>query len=168
MTDNLFPGDDLEIRPAVASDADDIFDLITHLAWSTGHPELVTSKPADYLAMGFEEPPAFFALIAERAGQPIGLSLYFYTFSSWRGERGVYLQDLVVTDNERGSGLGRQLIAETARRASLDGATHLRLSVATDNHHAMGFYQEVGLSPADEERLFEADGKAFTRLAGTA
>ncbi|MDH5422589.1 MAG: hypothetical protein OEY55_12370, partial [Acidimicrobiia bacterium] len=87
MTDNLFSGDDLEIRPAVASDADDIFDLITHLAWSTGHPEVVTSQAADFLAMGFEEPPAFYALIAERDGQPIGLSLFFYTFSSWRGER---------------------------------------------------------------------------------
>lgn len=153
------------IRPAVAADVDDIHALIVHLAESTGHAEKITSTPADFLRSGFSEPVAFQALIAEHLDQVIGLSLFFYTFSSWRGELGVYVQDLVVAEPARGSGLGRQLIQETVRVALKRGATHLRLSVAAGNDRAAQFYDHLGLTPSDEERIFEADGPAFAQLA---
>lgn len=153
------------IRPAVASDVDDIHALILHLAESTGHTGKTTSTPADFLRSGFSEPVAFQALVAEQVGQVIGLSLFFYTFSSWRGELGVYVQDLVVAEQARGSGLGRRLIHETARVALGNGATHLRLSVAADNGIAVQFYDHIGLVASDEERIFEAEGLAFAQLA---
>ncbi len=153
------------IRPAVASDVDDIHGLILHLAASTGHTGKIISTPTDFLRSGFSEPVAFQALIAEQAGQVIGLSLFFYTFSSWRGELGVYVQDLVVAEQARGLGLGRRLICETARLALGKGASHLRLSVASDNDIAVQFYDHIGLVASDKERIFEAEGLAFAQLA---
>jgi GNAT superfamily N-acetyltransferase len=155
----------IEIRPAEASDVDDIHALIVHLAESTGHAGKITSTPADFLRSGFSEPVAYQALIAEHLDQVIGLALFFYTFSSWRGEPGVYVQDLVVAEQARGSGLGRRLIEATARVALGKGATHLRLSVAADNDIAVRFYDHLGLVASDGERIFEADGLAFARLA---
>lgn len=105
-------------------------------------------------------------MIAERHGEPIGLSLFFYNFSSWRGELGVYVQDLFVARGARGTGLGRKLIKETARVAHELGATHIRLSVETNNQEAMRFYAGIGLSLADDERIYVADGAAFAKLAG--
>ena len=159
--------DAIIIRPAVAQDVDAIHALVVRLAAATGQSEKVTSTPADYLRMGFSDPVAFHALIAERQSVPVGLSLYFYDFSSWRGELGVYVQDLFVAKDVRGAGLGRRLIRETARIARDLGATHIRLSVETSNQPATQFYASMGLSLADNERIYMADGETFVKLAGT-
>ena len=81
-------------------------------------------------------------------GDIVGMSLFFYNFSTWRGEPGVYVQDMVVSERARGLGLGRRLLLETARHASRHGATHLRLSVDQDNAAAIGFYRSLGLDHA--------------------
>ncbi|MEX2495993.1 MAG: GNAT family N-acetyltransferase [Woeseia sp.] len=153
------------IRLATEQDAGRIHALIVELAKATGLREKVTSKPEHFLRHGFGEPPAFQALIAERADTPLGLCLFFYSFSSWRGEVGVYVQDLYVAAETRGSGLGRRLIAETARLARQRGATYLRLSVATKNSSAQDFYRAIGLTKSDDECIFQAVGAAFDGLA---
>lgn len=107
----------------------------------------------------------FEALIAEQAGEPVGFCLSFPSFSSWRGERGVYVQDLYVATEARGTGLGRRLLAETARRAREQGARYLRLSVASHNAPARAFYRRTGLAHADDECIYQAVGAAFDRLA---
>lgn len=156
----------IKIRPAVAEDVYAIHALIVRLSKVTGESHKITATPEDYLRMGFSGPGAFNALIAERQGEAIGLSLYFYNFSSWRGVLGVYVQDLFVAKGARGTGLGRKLIKETARVAQELGATHIRLSVETNNQQARRFYESIGLALADDERIFMADGAAFTQLAG--
>ncbi len=153
------------IRGATAADVEDIHRLIVELAAATGKAHLVRSAPGDFLRFGFEGRPAFQALIAEHRGRIAGLSLYFYNFSSWRGELGVYIQDLVVAADARGLGLGRELMRETARRARADGATHLRLAVDKSNAGAIGFYRGLGLERSDDECIFQARGPAFRALA---
>lgn len=162
---NAESNDAIVIRPAVAADVADIHRLVVHLAQTTGHPLKITSTPDDFLAAGFSEPVAFHALIAERANQAIGLSLFFYTFSSWRGELGAYVQDLVVIEEARGLGIGKLLMRETAKLAINRGATHLRLSVAADNESASEFYHRIGLLASDDERIFEASGHVLAQLA---
>ncbi|MEX2125301.1 MAG: GNAT family N-acetyltransferase [Woeseia sp.] len=156
---------DIVIRLATAQDAERIHALIVGLAKATGLRQKVTSKPENFLRHGSGEQPAFQALIAERAGAPLGLSLFFYSFSSWRGEVGVYVQDLFVADETRGSGLGRRLIAETVRLAKARGATWLRLSVGKANTASQEFYRAIGLSESDDECIYQAVGPAFERLA---
>lgn len=157
--------DTIVIRPAVVTDVPDIYRLVVHLAQTTGHPRKITSTPDDFLAAGFSEPVAFHALIAERGNEAIGLSIFFYTFSSWRGELGAYVQDLVVVEEARGLGIGKRLMQETAQLAINRGATHLRLSVAADNESATEFYHRIGLLVSDSERIFEASGHVLAQLA---
>jgi GNAT superfamily N-acetyltransferase len=156
--------DDIVIRLARAEDAEQLHALIVRLAQATGLKEKVSSKPENFLSHGFGERPAFQALIAEREGRPLGLCLFFYSFSSWRGELGVYVQDLFVAEESRGSGLGRRLIVATIKLARDRGATYLRLSVARANTAAQDFYRRIGLSRCDDECIYQAIGAAFDRL----
>ncbi|HMB60532.1 MAG TPA: GNAT family N-acetyltransferase, partial [Xanthomonadales bacterium] len=80
------------------------------------------------------------------------------------GRRGVYVQDLYVAPSERGTGLGRKLMAETARVAAEQGATYLRLSVDRSNESAQAFYNGIGLHPARNELIFKVTGKDFQSL----
>ena len=154
------------IRAATADDAEDLHAMLLELARATGLREKVRSRPDDFRRLGFRERPAFQALIAEREGRAIGLSLFFYNFSSWRGELGVYVQDLYVAAEARGTGLGRRLLAETTRLGRTQGATHLRLSVDRANEGAQRFYRKLGLKLSGSELMFQATGATFERLAG--
>lgn len=155
----------ITVRLATEDDAATIHALIVDLARATGLREKVTSEPEHFARHGAGERPAFQALIAEREGQALGLCLFFYSFSSWRGELGVYVQDLFVATAARGSGLGRRLIHDTARLAKQRGATYLRLSVAKENSAAQEFYRTIGLGESEDECIYQASGDAFERLA---
>ena len=158
--------DEIMIRPAVSADADTIHTLVLALAATTDAALDVTSVPDNYRKYGFAESPLFEALLAEKKGEPVGLCLYFQTFSSWRGEPGVYIQDLYVSDDVRGTGLGRELLAETVRLSAKKGATHLTLCVDSDNASAQEFYSAIGMRYRDDECVFEADGRIFEDLGG--
>jgi len=99
------------------------------------------------------------------AGGPVGVCLWFPAFSTFRGEPGLYVQDLYVAPSERGTGLGRRLLAAAAADGRAQGATHLRLSVESGNDGAQRFYAASGLRWQDTERIFLADGRAFDTLA---
>jgi ribosomal protein S18 acetylase RimI-like enzyme len=158
----------ITVRLATGHDAATIHALIVDLARATGLREKVTSKPEHFARHGAGELPAFQALIAERDGQALGLCLFFYSFSSWRGELGVYVQDLFVADAARGSGLGRRLIHETARLAKQRGATYLRLSVAKENTAAQKFYRTIGMTESADECIYQVAGATFAQLASAA
>jgi len=159
---------DIDVRLATERDAATIHSLIVELGRATGLRQKVTSKPEHFLRHGSGDRPAFQAFLAECDGKALGLCLFFYSFSSWRGELGVYVQDLFVSDDARGSGLGRRLITETARLAKGRGATYLRLSVARENMAAQKFYRSIGMSEAEDECVYQAAGAAFERLTRTA
>ena len=156
---------DIIIRDANSRDAETIAKLVARLADSTGQTDKQSSTAADFERHGFGARPAFRALIAEQAGKAVGLALWFYNFSSWRGDLGVYLQDIYVDSRLRGSGLGRRLLAETARLALQDGASHLRLSVASSNKAAQDFYRHLGFTAREDERIYQIADLAFTGLA---
>lgn len=152
------------IRAAQAEDATVIHAMILALAEDVGSEMRVESTADDFLRLGFSSPELFKALIAERGGEAVGLCLYFYSFSSWMGRRGVYVQDLYVAPGQRGTGLGRKLVAETARIAAEQGATYLRLSVDRSNVSAQSFYSGIGMQPAQNEMIFKVSGKDFQAL----
>lgn len=159
---------EITIRPAIAADAPAIHSMIQALAAGLGMAGQVTSSPQDLLQHGFGERPAFEALIAERQGQPLGLCLYFSSFSSWAGKRGVYLQDIFVDPQARGTGLGRRLLAETARRAAQQGAGFMRLAVDKDNQGARNFYRDAGMIHAERDCIYKAWDEAFAALQNLA
>jgi GNAT superfamily N-acetyltransferase len=154
----------IHIREATAEDANDIHSMIKALAEGMGMGEQIRSTPEDFRDYGFGSRPAFEALIAERAGTAIGLCLYFYSFSSWAGKRGVYVQDIYVDKSARGTGLGRRLLAETARRAAAQGAAFMRLAVDKDNQSARDFYLNAGMVLAELDLIYKDCNEAFTAL----
>ena len=158
----------ITVRLATEHDAATIHALIVDLARATGLREKVTSGPEHFSRHGSGERPAFQAFIAEYEGQALGLCLFFYSFSSWRGELGVYVQDLFVSEAARGSGLGRRLIGETALLARQRGATYLRLSVEKENTAAQKFYRAIGMMEAKNECTYQVAGAAFERLTSAA
>lgn len=160
--------DNVSIRMANRGDVDAIHDMILALARATDEEEKVSSDPLDFLRHGFGAEPLFEAMIAERAGEPVGLCLFFYTFSTWLGEPGVFVQDLYVADDERGRGLGRRLMAAVAGYGLERKATHLRLSVYSWNSAAKDFYDRVGMEHRDKEDTYHIGGDAFLDLAGSA
>ncbi|MDZ7644623.1 MAG: GNAT family N-acetyltransferase [Woeseiaceae bacterium] len=157
--------DVVTVRPVERSDAGAIADMIRALGRAIGEEHKVTSRATDFARHGFGPRPAFHGLLAERAGAPVGLALWCYVFSSWRGEPGAYLQDLYVAESERGTGLGRRLLAAVAAGARADGANHLRLSVATDNEPARAFYAHTGSTYRDDECIYQVADADFTALA---
>jgi len=144
--------------------------MIRSLAAGMGMEDQVRSTPQDFLRYGFGDQPCFEALIAEQAGQAgqarqaVGLCLYFCTFSSWAGKRGVYVQDIYVDPTVRGTGLGRRLLAETARLAAAEGAAFMRLAVDKDNLSAREFYTNAGMIHAERDCIYKAWNEAFDAL----
>lgn len=155
---------EVTIRPATAGDVEVIHALVRHLAESTGQQHRFMSRARDFLKFGFSSDPQFEALLAEKEGVAIGLCLFFYDFSSWRGELGVYIQDLVVDAAAREHGVGRALLRKTARHARKHGATHMRLAVEQDNETAIRFYEALGLTESND-RVFAAFDEVFENLA---
>lgn len=157
----------LKIRTAVAEDVEAIHAALVALARATGGEADLTSTAEDIRAHGFGADPAFEALIAEIDGGFAGLAITFPIFSTWRGERGVYVQDLYVEAALRGRGVGEALLREVARRARARGAGYLSLSVDAGNAAAQAFYARLGIPYAAKERLHLAKGAAFAALAGS-
>lgn len=149
----------VEIRPATADDAEVVSAMIQAMAAEMAVGKTAASTPEDFR----RHADAYSALIAWDATVPIGLCLYFPSFSSWRGRIGIYIQDLYVAPSGRGTGLARTLLAEALRRSD---AAYMRLSVDRSNTAALRFYAREGLAPADEERIHVIDGAALARLKG--
>jgi ribosomal protein S18 acetylase RimI-like enzyme len=155
------------IRPATIDDVETIYDMVHALADYLGHPDEMKGSLAAYKKYGFG-PQAFYkALIAEKQGEqksPLGLCIYYMTFSSWRGTPGVCVLDLYVDPVERGSGLGRQLMVETVIAGNAVGATFLNLSVHNTNETGQMFYERIGMKQVDREKVYLFEGEQFENL----
>ena len=159
---------DVTVRLAGKTDAPAIHGLVVALAQARGMPEKVVSCAADIARDGFGGDPAFEALLAELDGRPVGLCLFFGSYSTWRGKRGIYVLDLVVADEARSLGVGRRLLGETAVLAKARGAAYLRLSVDDDNLRAQRFYQRTGLRHSMPEQIYVLENEALDALAAGA
>ena len=154
------------IRPGTAEDVPEIHRMLRAMAEEMGELSRVSSTPADLLRHGFSGKACFQALIAEKEGNCVGFCLYFPSFSSWRGQPGVYVLDLYVAPGERGSGLAQEFMKRTAAEAGREGAVFMRLSVSHGNDAARRFYSGMGLHHSEQECVYMALGPAFEALRG--
>ncbi len=155
----------MHIRHATIDDAAAIHDMVTAIAAETRLDHQVTSTTADIARHGFGTRPEFHVLIADDDGVPVGMCLFFRSFSTWRGSVGAYIQDLFVHSDHRGSGLAAMLLTETAAQVHRDGGTYMRLSVDADNVRGQRFYAKHGVRWSDDERIFQIDGAEFAAMA---
>ncbi|MGD1876094.1 MAG: GNAT family N-acetyltransferase [Kiloniellaceae bacterium] len=156
---------DITVRLAGRDDAPAVYGLIVDLARARDAMHKVTSRVEDIARDGFGDDPAFEALIAELDGKPVGLCLFFGSYSTWRGQRGIYVQDLIVADSARSLGVGQRLLAAMAALARARGAGYLRLSVDDDNIRAQTFYRRCGFRHSEPEQIYVLDEDDFAALA---
>ena len=156
------------IRRAVEADAGTLRTLLAAMSDDLGHPTASLADTGSLRRHGFGPAPLFRALLAEAAGAALGMTLYFPEYSTLRGQPGVYVQDLYVARPARAAGLGRRLLAATARDARDWGAAYLRLSAHGTNANALAFYRRLGFLTDPEERILWVDGAAFDALEGMA
>ncbi len=154
------PGDNIEIRLASAADAAAVQSLIVDLAETIGASDRVKSTVEDFHNALSGQEPDIRAFLIEQNQVPVGLAVFFLTFSTWRGKRGAYLQDIYLHPGLRGTGAGKRLLARVAAWAIDKGADHLRLSVDSDNNSAQAFYESIGMTFCEEERILQiSDGE---------
>lgn len=148
-------------RPAEARDVTTLRSMLQALADHDGGDYAVGSE-AGLLQHGFGQRPLFWAMLAERGGQALGMLIYYPDYSTHRGEAGVYVQDIYVSDAARGLGLGRGLLTAMLRQQDW-GAQFITLGVSADNAVAMGFYGRIGFRQRGYEMMI-LDGQMLEAL----
>jgi GNAT superfamily N-acetyltransferase len=145
----------LGIRRARVEDAATIHRLLQDLAATLGKSEDIHSRVEDIERFGFGREPCFEAMLACAVDgsreRPVGLVVYFYEFSTWRGHPGVYVQDLYVAPEMRGRGLGRELVQAVRERAAEWGGRYIKLTVYDRNPAALAFYHGLGFESCEDE-----------------
>lgn len=157
----------MRIRFATPEDAPTILRFIRELAAYEREPDAVEVDEATLAAQLAEAPPPFECLLAED-GEPIGFALFFSTYSTWRGRRGIHLEDLWVAPHARRRGVGRALLAKLAAVALERGCARLEWAVLDWNELAISFYRGLGARPLEEWTTWRVTGDALDALAGYA
>jgi GNAT superfamily N-acetyltransferase len=155
----------LSIRNATAADAALMLDFIRRLAEYEREPNAVIATEADIIRHGFGPEPKYRCLIAEWQGMPAGFALFHYNFSTWRGQPGLYLEDLFVLIEMRGKGIGKALLQKLAQIALEENCYGLRWMVLEWNTPALKFYESIGAEMLDEWETMLLRGPALARLA---
>lgn len=155
----------LAIRPAIPGDADLVLAFIRELAAyeRLAHEVDATGQAIDEAL--FSQAPRVFCDIAEWDGEAVGFALWFYSFSTFRGRHGIYLEDLYVRETMRGRGIGKALLARLARRCRDEGLTRLEWSVLDWNAPSIAFYRSIGAQAMDEWTVQRLTGEALVKLA---
>jgi GNAT superfamily N-acetyltransferase len=161
--------DTIHIRPAVPADAAQLLAFIRELAVYEKAGDEVLASVADLERTLFGAEAKAHALVCERDGRAIGLAIYFFSYSTWLGRNGLYLEDLYVTPAQRGSGAGKALLRHLARTAVENDCGRFEWSVLDWNEPAIQFYRSIGAAPQDEWVRYRMAGdtlRAFAAGAG--
>lgn len=158
----------ITIRPATPSDLRLIASLIRALA---EYEKLSHEVRFDEAVLGiklFGPRPYAEVVIGEVNGVAQGFALFFHNFSTFEGKPGIYLEDLFVRPEARGSGLGKALLSHLAALVIERDCARLEWSVLDWNAPAIGFYQALGAKMMDEWTVMRVDGAALEQLAANA
>lgn len=157
---------DIPIRPATPDDIATILRFVQDLAAFEREPDAVEATEAMLDEALFGPQPAAEAVIAEEAGAPVGFALFFHNFSTWKGRRGLYLEDLYVTPAARGKGVGGALLRHLAWIAVERNCARFEWAVLDWNADAIAVYRRMGSVGLDEWTVQRVEGEALRRMAG--
>jgi GNAT superfamily N-acetyltransferase len=144
---------EIKIRRAESSDCVRMLELVKELAIFEREPDEVTVTLEHFIETGFGENPVWKSLVAYDAENPsekiIGLSLYYMRYSTWKGLR-LYLEDLIVTEEFRGKGIGKLLFDQTVEEAKKLNVGGIMWQVLDWNQPAIDFYKKYGADVSGE------------------
>lgn len=152
------------IREATPTDVPDILRLIRDLATYEREPDAVETTEDHLHTWLFGVDPVASVLVAEAGGEVVGIALWFRTYSTWTGVPGIYLEDLYVDPAQRGSGLGKALLAALARIAVDRGYRRLDWAVLDWNTPSIEFYEALGARPMQDWTTYRLTGEALAEL----
>jgi GNAT superfamily N-acetyltransferase len=132
---------DINIRYAVKADCERLLELIHELALYEKAPQEVTVTLDEFVNAGFGATPVWKAFVAERDGKILGFALYYIRYSTWKGCR-LYLEDFIVTEEERGNGTGKILFERVMQEAKDKGYNGMSWQVLDWNAPAINFYNK--------------------------
>ena len=154
----------ITVRFAAAGDVPLLLRLIRDLAAFERAPDAVVATEADLRRHGFGAERSFEAILAFLDSEPAGCALFHTRFSTWLGRPGLYLEDLYVTEQARGQGVGQRLMTRLASIAVERGWGRIDFHVL-DWNPARGFYQRLGMGHVGGWLRYGADEGALRRLA---
>jgi GNAT superfamily N-acetyltransferase len=131
---------DTFIRKGTKEDIPDLLRLIRELARYEKAEHEVSNTPEMMLKDGFEDNPVFGSYVAEVNGHIVGLAIYYYRYSTWKGKR-IYLEDIIVTESHRGAGVGKLLFEEVMATVLRENCTGMMWQVLDWNEPAINFYK---------------------------
>ena len=160
----------MTVRPIRPDDVPAVVGLVRELAEYEEAPDEARMTEEQLHAALFGDSPALFGHVAvadagAAGGQVVGMAVWFLNFSTWRGTHGVYLEDLYVQPQHRGSGLGRELLRTLAEVCVQRGYHRLEWSVLDWNTPSIDFYRAAGAVPMDEWTVFRLTDDALAAFA---
>lgn len=152
------------IRPAKTGDMYDVLQLIKELAAFEREPEAVEITVDDLIKNGFSANPLFNVIVAEQDQKIIGMALYYNRFSTWKGKT-IHLEDLIVTENMRGTGAGYALYAEIINIAKREGVKRVEWVVLNWNEAAINFYKKSGATVLEDWYTVQMDCNGIEKFS---
>ena len=154
----------IDIRRATEADTAQILQFIRELARYERLEHEAVATEAQLRETLFGARPYAEVLIASAADEAVGFALFFHNYSTFRGQPGIYLEDLYVREHMRGRGVGRQLLRRLARLAIERRCARLEWAVLEWNAPSIAFYRNLGARPMEDWRTFRLTGAALEQL----
>lgn len=155
----------LSVRPALAKDVPAILQMVRELAAYENLLDEVTATPSQMREALFGSSPQAHAILAERGKEAVGMAVFFFNFSTFRAQPGLYLEDLYVKEAFRRRGYGEQMLRYLAGVAVQNGCGRFEWAVLNWNLPAIRFYEKMGAKVLKEWRICRVSGPSLPALA---
>jgi GNAT superfamily N-acetyltransferase len=153
----------MQVRQGTKADMKAVLSLIQELATFEKEPDAVVITEADLIRDGFGENPLFHTIVAEENGDIIGMALYYYRYSTWKGKT-IHLEDLVVRENKRGTGAGFALYSAIIEQGKKDNVRRIEWNVLDWNTNAIDFYEKSGAKVLPDWRVVHMDENGIEKF----
>jgi GNAT superfamily N-acetyltransferase len=148
------------IRKGTPEDMQGVLTLIKELAVFEKEPDAVVITVEDLIRDGFGSQPLFHVFVAEVDQIIVGIALYYYRYSTWKGKT-IHLEDLVVKQSMRGTGIGYALYSEIIKQGEIDKVRRIEWAVLDWNTSAIEFYENSGARVYDEWKIAQMDEESI-------
>lgn len=157
--------EDISFRPAERADVPEIARLIRALAAFLGEEDEAQVEDAQLCAHLFEQGSAEAVIVEHRRKGAIGFALFYPTFSTWTGKRGMFLEDLFLEEEYRRDGVGAALMSHLAHICQDRGWARLEWTCLAKNTSGLAFYRSLGAQRMDDVVVHRFDAISLERLA---
>ena len=151
------------IRKGTIKDMPSVLLLIQELAEFENEPNAVEVTVKDLENDGFSEQPLFQTFVAEVENEVIGVALYYYRYSTWKGKT-IHLEDLVVRQDKRGTGAGFALYSEIIKQGHKQGVKRIEWNVLDWNTNAIQFYEKSGAKVLEDWKVVQMNQEGITNF----